>query len=128
MSKGEVKAYLKEKLKEVAVYVCTVVADTVLLAIWLVGEYCFEHFLVPQFPVQTPVAIGALWIFRIGFAVSTLVPFISKIRMHIRIMWLRDSAAIKKVRDEADTMAEGKKKAVASARASNSQGEMLEKR
>jgi hypothetical protein len=100
MADGEVKGYFRDKLKEITVHVCTVIADTILLGVWLVGEYCFEHYLVPKFPVHTPIATAALWVFRGLFACSTLIPCASKVYKHVRIVLLRDSAAIRQVKDE----------------------------
>src|SRR5437870_4694446 len=100
MAEAKVKDVYKDSVKDVAVHICTVAADLSLCAIWLSGEYCLEHFLVPRLPVDNPVVKTALWIFRIFFAISTLVPCASKIRKHVLIMWMRDSAAIRNVKEE----------------------------
>lgn len=100
MSIETVKDVYKDGAKDVAVHICTVAADLSLCAVWLIGEYCLEHFLVPKFPVDTPIVRIALWIFRTLFAISTLVPCASKIRKHVMIIWMRDEAAIRKVKIE----------------------------
>jgi hypothetical protein len=100
MAEEDVKRYIREKLQEIAVLACTLVADTILLSVWLVVENSLERFLVPRFPVGTPVAVVALWIFRVLFLVSTLIPCASKVYKHVSIGFLRDRAAIRKVKEE----------------------------
>jgi hypothetical protein len=48
--------HFSAKIKDLVVQVCTIVADNTLLAAWLVGEYGFEHYLVPRFPVASAVS------------------------------------------------------------------------
>ena len=105
MAQEEIKDYYREKVREVAVHVGTVVADILLLAFWLIGEYCMEHFLVPRFSVDTFAARMTLGGFRILFPISTFIPCASKIRKHVIIMWMRDSADITSAKAKIDAAA-----------------------
>jgi len=103
MPEEAIKDYAKAKGKEVITLVCTVVADLMLAGIWLIGEYSFETYLVPKFRVDSLVAAASLWLFRVIFAMSTLIPCLSKVLMHIKIIWLRDRAAVKKTKEELES-------------------------
>jgi len=89
-------AYFKEKLRDLVIHVCTIFFDIALAGVWLIGEYCLEHFLVPLFKVDSFVSNVSLWIIRVLFAVSTLVPCVSKILKHVRIVWIRDRIEARK--------------------------------
>lgn len=95
----DVKSYFRDKRNEFAVQAYTVLFDTALAVVWLTGEYCLEYCL-SRFRVSSLVPIGALWIFRILFAISTLVPCASAIFKHVRIVWLRDRAQVRNVKEK----------------------------
>jgi len=105
MAEDDVRGYFFEKLKQFAVHACTVVFDIGLGGVWLIGEYCLEHFLIPQFRVDSIVSVAALWAFRILFAVSTLIPCASKIFKHVKIVWLRDRAEVRQFKQGLDLAA-----------------------
>jgi hypothetical protein len=100
MAEKGVKELCEEKAKEIAVLMCTVAADTVLLGVWLVGEFCFEHFLVPTFPTETIVGTTGVWIFRVLFAASTLIPCACNVYRNIFVVLLRVVADIRQTKKE----------------------------
>lgn len=105
MMDENVKGYFGERLKELGIHVCTVLFDTALCGIWLVGEYCLEHFLVPQFHVDSVISSVAFWVFRALFAAATLVPCASHVYRHIKIVILRDKMTIRTVERELEPAA-----------------------
>lgn len=94
----DVKAYATEKAQDLGIHFLTVLFDIALLGVWLAGEYCLEHFLVPRFKVDSLISVAVLWVFRVLFAVSTLIPFASKILKHVRIALLRDRAEVRQAK------------------------------
>ena len=94
----KVAGHFKHKLRDVAVIVGTVFADNVLLACWLILEYCMEQYIFPKFSVTSIIAKVCFWIFRIIFAVSTLVPTIVILYRDLRIIWIRSKAAIEEAK------------------------------
>lgn len=91
----EVSDHFRGKLRDVGVIVGTVLADNVLLACWLIVEYCMEQYVFPRFLVSSIIAKISFWVFRIIFAVSTLVPTVVILYKDLRIIWIRSSATIK---------------------------------
>lgn len=91
---------VKENAKSVAMSTVHVVADNVLAVVWVAGEYGFEHYAVPAFPVQSPITTATLWGLRVIFASSTLIPTASRVWKNIRIRWKRDIAEVKSVEKE----------------------------
>lgn len=89
-----IKRQLAEKIRDVGVQVCTILADNVLLAIWVVVEYWLEHRLVPQFPVTSEIGKVSFWVFRVTFAISTIGPSLVFLYRDLRIMWVRAQKAI----------------------------------
>jgi hypothetical protein len=74
MGKGELKRYFADKSRELGVQVCTIVADKLLLGVWIVMESAFETYVVPRFPLHSELSRVCFWVFRIIFAFSTLCP------------------------------------------------------
>jgi hypothetical protein len=103
MPKNELKGDFLGKLKDFGMHVFTVIFDIGLAGVWLVGEYCLEHFLVPRFHVDSFISVAALWIFRILFAVLTLIPCASNILTHIQIVLLRNRDKVRQVKTELET-------------------------
>ena len=100
MTERQVERYFVDRLKEFGVHGLTVVFDVALVVVWLVGEYLFEHLLVPRLQVDSTIWIWTLWAFRGLFAVSTLVPSGSKSFKHVRVVWSRDRAEEQRVKAE----------------------------
>ena len=90
------KHHFAGKIKDVGVQVCTILADDVLLAIWVVVEYWLEHSLVPRFPVTSDIGKVSFWIFRVTFAISTIGPSLVFLYRDLRIMWMRAQTEIEK--------------------------------
>jgi hypothetical protein len=61
------------------------------------SEFLFEHYIVPRMPVETPIAVASLWVFRVIFACSTVIPAALRVLTNIRIRWIRGNAEIKKM-------------------------------
>src|SRR5258708_8196051 len=95
MDKSQLKQHFSEKTRDLGVQICTIAADNILLAIWVIVESAFEHYLVPQFPLASELSRVCFWIFRIIFAFSTLCPPLIFLYRDVRTMWLRAQAAIR---------------------------------
>jgi hypothetical protein len=95
MAETVVATHFAAKIKDLGVQVCTILADNLLLAVWIVVEYWFEHYLVPKFPVTSEIGIASLWVFRVIFAVSTVCPSVIFLYRDLRIIWMRAQATIK---------------------------------
>jgi hypothetical protein len=93
-----VEIKVSESLKEISARITLIVADTVLLAIWLIGEYCLERYLVPAFHETSTIAAAFLWVFRLTFAVSTLGPWVFFLYRHLLIFWIQTQIRIKHIK------------------------------
>jgi hypothetical protein len=96
MDKGELGQHFSEKGKDVGIVICTIAADNVLLAIWVVIESIFEHYLVPRFPLASELSRVCFLIFRIIFALSTLCPPLIFLYRDVSTMWLRARTAVRR--------------------------------
>jgi hypothetical protein len=95
MGKGELKRHFADKTSELGVQVCTIVADNVLLGVWIVIESAFENYVVPGFPLHSELSRVCFWVFRIIFAFSTLCPPLVFLYRDVRTIWMRAQASIK---------------------------------
>lgn len=94
MGENDLKHHFSEKARDLGVQICTIVADNVLLGVWVVVEFGFEDYLVPKFPLASELSKICFWIFRVIFALSTLCPPLVFLYRDVRTMWLRAQAAI----------------------------------
>jgi hypothetical protein len=92
------RQYFADKGEELIVQAGTILADTFLLAAWLLIEFLFEHFVVPRLPVETQVFSFAFLVCRILFAVATLIPVIINVRADIEIIWVRSRQRVQLAR------------------------------
>jgi len=91
---GDLKRHFSEKTRDLGVQICTIVADNILLAVWVVVEFVFEDYLVPRFPLASELSKICFWVFRVIFALSTLCPPLLFLYRDVRTMWIRTQAAI----------------------------------
>ncbi len=100
MPREDVYSEFQQKLRETSIQLCTWAADLIFLIFWLLGEYLLEHFIVPWFSLNSFIIKGVFVVFRLVFGVATLVPCISNVNKHVRIILLRDSAEVTRVKEQ----------------------------
>lgn len=111
LSTEEINHYFQDKMKEVAVFVVTVVADVIVISIWLAGEFLFEKFVVPTFPVNSFVNKLVFSVFRSIFLTATVIPCAINAYKHIHIsvinaykqihiFWEQSKAKIQSVKEQ----------------------------
>ncbi|HEU4414722.1 MAG TPA: hypothetical protein VFT65_08050 [Candidatus Angelobacter sp.] len=95
--KDDMKARLARKSEEVSSAILTIVADVIMLVVWLAVESGFEHYVTPRFPVETYISRAVFLVFRVLVALSTLaIPGIYTYE-DIRTMLLKSRARIRMV-------------------------------
>jgi hypothetical protein len=98
MDKDELKQHFSEKTRDLGVQICTITADNILLAVWIIVESTFERYVVPRFPLTSELSLVCFFIFRIIFAFSTLCPPLIYLYRDVHTIWLKAQAAIKQER------------------------------
>jgi hypothetical protein len=95
MREAFVRSHTVEKLKDLGVLVCTILADNLLLIVWIGAEYCLEHYIVPRINIESVIERVAFWTLRVIFAASTVIPSLIFTYRDVRIMWIRSQTEIK---------------------------------
>lgn len=98
VSRDPIRVAIELDLKATVAQIGIIVADCLFLAIWLIGEYCLERYLVPIFHETSVIAAVFLWVFRVVFAASTLGPWWFFLYRHLLIFWIRTQAIIKNIK------------------------------
>jgi len=76
------------KLKELKVWVSTILVDTIFLILWLLCQFVIS-FLIDKLTLSGRINLLLLTVFQVIFAVSTLSPVLIYIYIDIRLMLIK---------------------------------------
>jgi hypothetical protein len=98
MSKNDWWKDLKERLKDFAMQVVSILIDSVFLALWVIAQWAVEY-VIKRFGLSGIIDRLVLQAFQVIFAISTLAVVALYIYADISILYLRTQRKIQRERE-----------------------------